>query len=225
MQSRVDFPRMREIFFAQEQVLGGEGHFVGTFHLFKGGRELKGDFTSGETRLNGWRFPRLDGSLLWVPDRFEVTNASSDFYGGRTQFTYGLKPLGGLGRVRPRTSTRSSRASTSARWARRSSGRASARPAACPAPRACDGPSAGLRDRNGDGTLTVAPSGGVALLGRDMPADAGQRDQTRGAPGSLQPDPVCSATLAVGGEIDLAASARSGSTSRRSWMATRSAPT
>ncbi len=49
VKSVVDFPRMREIFFAREKwVLGGEGHFTGVFHLFKGGRELKGDFTSAE---------------------------------------------------------------------------------------------------------------------------------------------------------------------------------
>ena len=52
VKSVVDFPRMREIFFAREKwVLGGEGHFTGVFHLFKGGRELKGDFTSAEARV------------------------------------------------------------------------------------------------------------------------------------------------------------------------------
>ncbi len=93
--SVVDFPRMREIFFSREQwVLGGEGHFTGVFHLFKGGRELKGDFTSAEAQVNSMHFPKLAGSLIWVPDRFEVTEADADFYGGRTHFTYGLKPLG-----------------------------------------------------------------------------------------------------------------------------------
>jgi hypothetical protein len=95
VKSVVDFPRMREIFFARERwVLGGEGHFTGVFHLFRGGRELKGDFTSAEARVNGLRFPRLAGSLIWVPDRFEVTRARADFYGGITEFAYGLKPLG-----------------------------------------------------------------------------------------------------------------------------------
>ena len=42
--------------------LAGRGDFVGTFHLFKGGRELKGRFASLETRLNDWRFPGLEGS-------------------------------------------------------------------------------------------------------------------------------------------------------------------
>ena len=104
VKSVVDFPRMREIFFAREKwVLGGEGHFTGVFHLFKGGRELKGDFTSAEARVNSMRFPKLAGSLIWVPDRFEVTEAEADFYGGRTHFGYGLKPLGKAG-VRPTAS-------------------------------------------------------------------------------------------------------------------------
>ena len=38
---------MREIFFAKDTFsLHGEGDFTGTFHLFKGGRELKGNFFS-----------------------------------------------------------------------------------------------------------------------------------------------------------------------------------
>ena len=49
------------------------------------------------------RFPKLAGSLIWVPDRFEVTEADADFYGGRTHFSYGLKPLGEPG-VRPTAS-------------------------------------------------------------------------------------------------------------------------
>ena len=44
------------------------GDFTGTFHLFKGGRELKGTFTSPVAGVNAWRFPNLRGSVLWVPD-------------------------------------------------------------------------------------------------------------------------------------------------------------
>ena len=62
--------------------------------MFKGGRELRGRFASLEARVNDWRFPALEGSLLWVRDRFEVTHASAGFYGGRTEFSYSMKPLG-----------------------------------------------------------------------------------------------------------------------------------
>jgi autotransporter translocation and assembly factor TamB len=95
MRSRVNFPRMREIFFAHDNFrLGGEGNFVGSFHLYKGGRKLEGRFTSEETRLNDWRFPGLDGALVWERDRFEVTNAASGFYGGKMLLDFSMKPLG-----------------------------------------------------------------------------------------------------------------------------------
>ena len=94
-ESSVNFPRMKEIFFAKEPWrVAGDGHFVGVFHLFKGGRDLHGDFTSPEARVNGMRFPELKGSLRWAPDRFDVTRAQSRFYGGGMRFEYALAPLG-----------------------------------------------------------------------------------------------------------------------------------
>lgn len=93
--SRVQFPRMREIFFAGDRfTLEGEGEFEGTLKLFKGGRDLTGNFTSVEARLNGWRFPNLKGSLHWLPERFDVTTARSDFYGGQLGIAYSMAPLG-----------------------------------------------------------------------------------------------------------------------------------
>jgi len=95
VQSRVHFPRMREIFFRNDRFsLFGDGDFSGTFHLFKGGRELKGMFGSALAGVNEYRFPNLRGALLWVPDRFEVTDATADFFGGRSDFTYSMAPLG-----------------------------------------------------------------------------------------------------------------------------------
>ena len=83
MQSRVHFPRMREIFFERERWrLTGDGDFTGTFHLFKGGRELKGTFASAEAGVNDYRFQALRGSLVWLPQKFEVTDATSRVYGG-----------------------------------------------------------------------------------------------------------------------------------------------
>jgi hypothetical protein len=64
VKSTVQFPRMREIFFARDSfALHGEGQFTGTFHLFKGGRELKGNFFSSEAGLNDYRFQNLEGAL------------------------------------------------------------------------------------------------------------------------------------------------------------------
>ena len=63
IKSRIQFPKMREIFFARDKfTLFGEGNFTGTFHMFKGGRELKGDFTSALAGVNDYRFPNLEGS-------------------------------------------------------------------------------------------------------------------------------------------------------------------
>ena len=95
VKSKVQFPRMREIFFARDTFsLHGEGDFTGTFHLFKGGRELRGHFFSPEAGINAYRFRNLEGALEWLPDRFEVTRASSDFYGGRTHFKHLMADLG-----------------------------------------------------------------------------------------------------------------------------------
>jgi hypothetical protein len=94
--SVVDFPRMREIFFADEDwELLGTGRFDGYFELFKGGgRDLSGEFTSDVAGVNGFVFPSLRGSLSWLPESFTVHRAESDFYGGRMNLTYGLAPLG-----------------------------------------------------------------------------------------------------------------------------------
>jgi hypothetical protein len=95
IKSRIQFPKMREIFFARDQFsLFGEGNFTGTFRMFKGGRELKGDFTSALAGVNEYRFPNLEGSLIWVRDRMEVTRASADFSGGTAEFRYLMAPLG-----------------------------------------------------------------------------------------------------------------------------------
>jgi hypothetical protein len=203
VKSVVDFPRMREIFFAREKwVLGGEGHFTGIFHLFRGGRELKGDFTSREARVNGMRFPNLEGSLIWVPDRFEVTRASADFYGGSTDFAYGLKPLGNprqrataffhaeftgvdlttLGAafewpgVRP---SGSMSGYSKLRW-----------------------PNGRFVEKQGEGSLTFTPPEGVTVMSRALPADIAERDERRPTPwGPFNPDPRVLGDLAVGGAI------------------------
>ena len=96
VQSRVSFPRMREIFFRTEDWrLGGAGDFAGTFALMKGGRrDLSGTFKSDLFTYGDYRFPSLYGSLRWTEKAFDVWNAGSQFYGGKAAFTYAIKPLG-----------------------------------------------------------------------------------------------------------------------------------
>jgi translocation-and-assembly-module (TAM) inner membrane subunit TamB-like protein len=96
--SKIHFPRMREIFFANEKFsLHGEGTFDGTFHLFKGGRELRGRFASPVLGINDYRFPDFKGSLVWLPDRFVVYDATASVYGGLSRFTYSMAPFGKRG--------------------------------------------------------------------------------------------------------------------------------
>ncbi len=95
VRSRIDFPRSKAIFWARDRfTLTGKGEFAGTYHLFKGGRELAGRFASLDMRLNAWRFAGMEGSLVWTRDRFEVTKTRSGFYGGRLAIDYSMKPLG-----------------------------------------------------------------------------------------------------------------------------------
>ena len=111
VRSRIDFPRMKELFWARDKfTLTGTGEFAGTYHLFKGGRELSGRFASLETRLNDWRFAGMEGSLVWTRDRFEVTKTRSGFYGGKLAIDFSMKPLGdpvrpGIARLETATRT------------------------------------------------------------------------------------------------------------------------
>ncbi|HEU4935566.1 MAG TPA: translocation/assembly module TamB domain-containing protein [Vicinamibacterales bacterium] len=94
IRSTIDFPTQKNIYFHQYAFTAfGQGKFQGTFHLFSGGRELKGTFDSPMAGVNAWRFPDLHGSVLWVPDRLEVTKATSGLYGGSARFDYKLAPL------------------------------------------------------------------------------------------------------------------------------------
>jgi len=95
VRSRVDFPRMREIFFADDDfTLAGDGTFTGTWHLYKGGRRLEGTFDSKLARFNALDFSDLRGALVWEAHRFEVTEATSGFYGGAAHLQYAMAPLG-----------------------------------------------------------------------------------------------------------------------------------
>lgn len=94
VRSTIDIPTQKDIYFhGQDFRASGTAEFAGTFHLFKGGRELKGSFTSPLVGVNDWRFPNLRGEVLWVPEKMHVTNATSELYGGRARFDYLLEPL------------------------------------------------------------------------------------------------------------------------------------
>ena len=99
VKSTVDFKRMRELFFAKDNyTLSGEGRFNGVFHLFKGGRALTGDFESDVAGLqiggHDYEFPNLKGKLGWFPNRFEVTDTTTGFYGGEASLKYSILSSG-----------------------------------------------------------------------------------------------------------------------------------
>ena len=71
----------------------GREPFAAPFICSSGGRELKGTFDSPLAGVNAWRFPNLRGSVLWVPERLEVTDTTSGLYGGSARFDYRLFPL------------------------------------------------------------------------------------------------------------------------------------
>jgi hypothetical protein len=99
VRSRIDFPIQKEIFFKEMNFsVSGQADFTGAFHFFKGGRELKGRFTTPRAGVkvggNAWRFQNVAGSLLWVPSKFEVTDVTTSLYGGHAKFLYSMAPLG-----------------------------------------------------------------------------------------------------------------------------------
>ena len=98
VKSHIDFPTQKNIFFHRDRfTASGQGDFQGTFHLFKGGRELKGTFTSPVAGVNDWRFPNLAGRCCGCRDRLEITDARSELYGGTARFDYRMAPFGKKG--------------------------------------------------------------------------------------------------------------------------------
>lgn len=99
LRSRFDLPTMRAIFFARDRfALSGEGLFTGSFHMYKGGRNLSGDFRSTLAGINAHRLEELSGSLGWSATRFDVTAARTRYAGGGAEFTYSMAPLGDASR-------------------------------------------------------------------------------------------------------------------------------
>jgi hypothetical protein len=205
VKSRIQFPRMRELFFARDTFsLVGDGDFTGTFHLFKGGRELKGTFYSPLAGVNAYRFRDLQGSLIWVPDRFEVTEASAGFYGGQSNFTYNMAPLGKPG-VRPTMTFDAEYDNvnlltfTNFLQTRglRLAGRASGR-------NVLEWPSGRFADKRGKGTIRVEPPTGVRLLTRQIPVAEIEAEAQLGETWGPFSNHLPLAPIALGGEVNYA---------------------
>ncbi len=175
--SRVNFPRMRELFWANDNfTLSGEGNFNGIFHLFKGGRELKGTFSSDEAGVNDYRFGDLRGSLIWVPDRFEVTDATATLFGGNARFGYRMAPLGRRDVRATATFDASYEGVDMLAYSNflelqglRLAGRATGR-------NVMEWPLGRFANARGNGEIHVEPPGGVATITRQLPVVSLERE-------------------------------------------------
>ena len=201
VESRLDFSRMREIFFADDDfTCYGEGDFTGTFHTFKGGRELKGTFASDLFGINDYRVPRLQGSLIWLRDRFELFDATSGLYGGSAEFSLTMAPLGsdapglasfdvsyrevGLAAFTDFLQTQGIRVA----------GRATGQ-------NLLEWPLGHYAEHRGEGRVTVEPPDGVQVLGRDIPT-AVERQPERREPSTEPVSPTLALnSFPIGGEL------------------------
>lgn len=98
IQSTIDIATQKHIFFNRDKFTAtGTADFNGTFHYFKGGRELRGSWQTPLAHVtlgaNRWRFTDLRGDALWLPDRLEVTNGRTALHGGTAQFDYRILSL------------------------------------------------------------------------------------------------------------------------------------
>jgi hypothetical protein len=189
IRSLVQLPKMREIFWANDKFsLSGESRFTGTFHLFREqigdrsrtGRELTGEFHSVLAGINDYRFNDLRGSVRWVPESLDVTNATTALYGGTARFNYRMAPLG---QRNVRTL-----ATLDAQYEQvdlttftdfletegiRLAGRASGR-------NLLEWPLGRYAEHRGDGSIVVEPPGNIATLSREMSATQRTEAERRG---------------------------------------------
>lgn len=188
--SEIALPKMRELFFAKDTFsLSGNGQFDGHFHLFRetlpdgrtrNGRELKGVFTAPEAGVNAFRFGRFRSAVRWTPDRLEVTDAGSDFYGGAMRFEYLMAPLG-VATAKPvhrfvAEYDQVDMATVSQflelkgiRFAGSASGR-----------NRLEWPSGRWADHRGEGSLRITPPEGVEMMTRRMPLERIDEREARG---------------------------------------------
>jgi hypothetical protein len=208
--SRLDFATQKRIWFNKEKfAVSGVGDFTGTFHMFKElmpdgrsrtGRELKGSFVSQVAGVNEWRFPDLRGSVLWIPEKLEVSNASASVYGGRANFDYRMEPLNQKG-VRAtatfdaayRDVDLNSLTDFLELRGMRLAGHLSGR-------NLLVWPIGRWAEHHGDGEMHALPPAGVDLMTRRMPLERIAAAASRTSGRTATPQPL-SEPVAVGGDI------------------------
>jgi hypothetical protein len=205
IKSRVQLPEMRRIFFANETfALHGESDFTGTFHYFRGGRELKGDFKSALAGVDDYRFPNLEGSLIWLPHRMDVTRATSDFSTGTMNYRFAMTQLGRPG-IRPHATFNVDYADVDLSVAAEAFGMRGLQLA---------GRASGTNemewtfgrypDRTGAGTATLAAPPGVSLQGPDFTEAAAVDTRRRAAIAGPFSNHIPMAPVAMAGQVTYA---------------------
>ncbi len=201
VKSRVGFPRMRQIFFTNERWdVAGEGQFDGRFHLFKGGHDLSGAFTSTRLDLHAggrvYAFPQLYGKLRWTPHTFDVWNAGAKVFGGDGTFAYSMKPIGTPDRAQAHFDTSYTHLDLASytdfeqlsgvRFAGTATGR-----------NVMDWPVGRFADAHGEGTFTITAPAGVTVM--TATPSAGERGAREWGP--FAPMPL-DRHLPIGGGMD-----------------------
>lgn len=201
VKSRLNFHRMRQLFFKDEKwELAGAGDFSGVFHLFKGGYDLSGRFASEELGVNDYRFPALYGSLRWSPTAFEVWDAGARAFGGDSNLTFSIKPLGAGVRPSARFGAKYSNLDVAAltdfynlrglRFAGTASGQ-----------NLLEWPMGRFVEKTGEGLLTVTPPAGVEPMPASLTsARAADPNHSRHEWGPFAPMPL-PAHLPIAGDL------------------------
>lgn len=205
IESQIDFAPMRRIFFAKERFeLSGSGAFTGTWHLYKGGRDLAGVFSAPVLGLDDYRFTGVRGELLWTPDYFEVTGGRAGVYGGEGRFTYLMAPFGKPDR--PAVATFDTtytgvdlRAVTDFYRTKglRLAGRASGH-------NVLTWPLGGFRDRAGVGVVTAEPPAGEVLATRELAPGEAEAAALRAAVEGPFSNQLPQAPVPLGGTVTYA---------------------
>jgi hypothetical protein len=96
IESEFDTAPLKEIFFfGQKFTAAGTGQFTGQFHrLADGAYDVHGAFRTPRLTVSGLEFPNVDGRVVWMPNRLEVSRVKSGFYGGNMNLTYVLDNRG-----------------------------------------------------------------------------------------------------------------------------------
>ena len=118
--------------------------------------------------INDYRLSTLQGSLIWLHDRFEVFDVTSDLYGGSAGLSFTMAPLGSdaPGLARFDASYRDVDLAASSDFLQmqgiRLAGRATGR-------YLVEWPLGDYSKHRGEGQVSIEPPDGVQVLGRDIP--------------------------------------------------------